>query len=119
MAVSRWRDEDINGTDPPLTAVGTAYPTPPFLPVLHPLIELAGSRPRGRLHLYRRIDLSAIRFGTLLHRVVAEIHAFGFPRACGVILVMAGGVVRDRPIATSAYRRALRRSLDSAPAQAL
>jgi hypothetical protein len=31
-----------------LTAVCTAYPTPPFLPVFHPPIELASWRPRGR-----------------------------------------------------------------------
>jgi hypothetical protein len=57
-----------------LTAVCTAYATPPFLPFFHPPIELASLRPRGRLHFDRRIDLSAIGFGTLLHVVVAEVH---------------------------------------------
>jgi hypothetical protein len=41
---------------------------------LHPPIELASLRPRSRLHLDRRIDLSAIRFGTLPQLIVAEIH---------------------------------------------
>jgi hypothetical protein len=57
-----------------LTAVCTAYATPPFLPFFHPPIELAGLRPRGRLDLDRCIDFSAICFGTLLYLVVAEIH---------------------------------------------
>jgi len=56
-----------------LTAVSTAYATPPFLLLLHPPIEVAGFRPRGRLLLDRRIDFAAIRVGTLPHLVVAEI----------------------------------------------
>jgi hypothetical protein len=54
-------------------AVRTAYAAPPFPPFLHPPIELPSFRPRGRLHLDRRIDFSAICFGTLLH-LAAEIH---------------------------------------------
>jgi len=57
-----------------LTAVRTAYPTPPFPPFFHPPIELANFRPGGRLHLDWRIDFSAICIGTLLHHIVAEIH---------------------------------------------
>jgi hypothetical protein len=57
-----------------LTVVCTAYPTPPFLPIFHPPIELAGCRPPGRLHLDRRINFSAICFGALLPVGVAEIH---------------------------------------------
>jgi hypothetical protein len=57
-----------------LLAVWTAYATPPFLPFFYPPIELASFRPRGRLHIDRRIDFSAICFGTLPHLVVAEIH---------------------------------------------
>jgi hypothetical protein len=53
-----------------LTAVCTAYPTPPFLPFFYPPIELAGFRPGSRIHLDRRIDFSTICFGTLLHLVV-------------------------------------------------
>ena len=56
----------INSSDPPLTAVGTADATQPFLPFFHPPIKLAGFRPRGRLYLDRRIDFSAICIGTLL-----------------------------------------------------
>jgi hypothetical protein len=73
MAVSHTRDEDLH-SDPPLTAVCTAYLTPPFLPFFDPPIELASLRPRGRHHVDRRIGFSAICFGTLLHLVVAEIH---------------------------------------------
>jgi hypothetical protein len=40
-----------------------------LLPVLHPPVELAGFRPRGRLHVDRRIDFSAICFRTLPHLV--------------------------------------------------
>jgi hypothetical protein len=54
--------------------VCTTYPTPPFLSFLHPPIEPASCRPRGRLHLHRQIDFSAIRFGTLLHLVIAEVY---------------------------------------------
>jgi hypothetical protein len=65
---------EITSSDPPLPAVCTAYATPPFLPVFHPPIELASFRPRRRLHLDRRIDFSAISFGTLSRLGVAEIH---------------------------------------------
>ena len=68
------RGTKINSPDPALTAVCTPYPTPPFLPIFHPPIELGSPRPHGRLHLDRWIDFSAICFGTLLHLVVAEIH---------------------------------------------
>jgi hypothetical protein len=68
------RGTKINSFDPPLTAVCTAYATPPFLPFFHPPIELAGFRPRGRLHLNRRIDFSAICFGAVLHVSIGEIH---------------------------------------------
>jgi hypothetical protein len=54
MALSRSRDEDQH--------------------FLHPPIELASFRPHRPLHLDRRISLSAICFGTLLHLVVTEIH---------------------------------------------
>jgi hypothetical protein len=54
-----------------LTAIWAAYAAPPFLPFFHPPSELASFRPRGRLHLNRRIDFSAICFSTLLHVVVA------------------------------------------------
>jgi hypothetical protein len=64
----------INSSDPTLTAVFAPHATPPFLPVFYPPIELASFRPGGRLHLDRRIDFSAICFGTLLHLVVAEMH---------------------------------------------
>jgi hypothetical protein len=64
----------INSSDPPLTAVCNAYPTPPFLPFSSPPIKLASFRPRGHLDLDRWIDFSAVCFGTLLHLVVAEIH---------------------------------------------
>jgi hypothetical protein len=57
-----------------LTAVRTAYPTPPLLPFFHPPIELASFRPRGRLDLDRRIDFSPICFGTMRQVGVAEIH---------------------------------------------
>jgi hypothetical protein len=74
--LSLWaaRGTKFNSSDPSLTAVSTAYPTPPFLPVFHKPIKLASRRPCGHLHLNRRIDLSAIRFGALLHLVVAEVH---------------------------------------------
>jgi hypothetical protein len=68
------RGAKINSSDPPLTAVRTAYATPPFPPFCHPPIELAGIRPFGRLNPDRRIDSSAISFSTLSQVVVAEIH---------------------------------------------
>jgi hypothetical protein len=69
------RGTQITSSDPPLTAVCTAYAAPPFLAFFDPPIELAGCRPRGRLHLDRRIDLSTICFGALLHLGAAEIHS--------------------------------------------
>ena len=58
----------INSSDPPLPAVGTVYATQPFLPFLHPPIELASFRPRGHFHLNRRVDLPAICL-TVLARI--------------------------------------------------
>jgi hypothetical protein len=57
-----------------LTAVFTPYATPPLLALFDPPIEKTSWRLPGRLHLDRRIDLSAIRFGTLPHLGIAEIH---------------------------------------------
>ena len=68
------RRPKINSSDPPLTAVRTAYPTPPFLPFFHPPIEPASLRPRGYVDLDGWVDISAISFGKLLHVLVAEIH---------------------------------------------
>jgi hypothetical protein len=58
----------------PLTTVCAAYPTPPFLPVLHPPIKLASWCPCGRLDVDRWVDNSAICFGKLLDILLAEIH---------------------------------------------
>jgi hypothetical protein len=55
-----------------LTAVSTAYPTPPFAPFFHPPIELASFHPSGRIHLDRWIDFSAIWCGTPLDLIVGE-----------------------------------------------
>jgi hypothetical protein len=57
-----------------LATVSTAYSTQPLLALFHPLIEPASWRPRGRLHLDRWIDFSAICFSMLVHVIVAEIH---------------------------------------------
>jgi hypothetical protein len=57
-----------------LTAIGTADPAQPFLPFFHPPIELASARPRSRLHLDGRVDITAIYCRQALHLVVAEIH---------------------------------------------
>jgi hypothetical protein len=57
-----------------LTAIGTAYATPPFLPLFHPPIELASWRPGGRLDVDRWVDFAAIHLDKLLHVLVAEIH---------------------------------------------
>jgi hypothetical protein len=57
-----------------LTAICTAYATPPLPTFFHPPIELASARPRGRLHLDLRINFSAIPFGTLPQLGGAEIH---------------------------------------------
>jgi hypothetical protein len=73
MAVDRWPDEDQR-SDPSLTVICTAYPTPPFPRFFHPPIELARCRPGGRLHLDRWIDVSAICFSMLVHVIAAEIH---------------------------------------------
>jgi hypothetical protein len=63
----------INSSDPPLTAVRTAYPTPPFLPFLHPPIELASLRPRGRLDLDGWVHFSAVCFGQVLQLAVGQL----------------------------------------------
>jgi hypothetical protein len=68
------RRSKINSLNPPLTSVRTAYPAEPLLTVFHPPIELASPRPRGRLHLDRRIDFSAVCCGQVLQLVVADIH---------------------------------------------
>jgi hypothetical protein len=73
-ALGPARRSKINSFYPPLTAVCTAYPTPPLPPLSHPPVELAGLRPRGNLHLDWWVDLSAICLGTLLQVVVAEVH---------------------------------------------
>jgi hypothetical protein len=57
-----------------LTAVCTAYPTPPFLPFFHPPIELASMRPGGRVNLDHRVDFAAVCCGQVLHLGIAEIH---------------------------------------------
>jgi hypothetical protein len=66
------RGTKINSFDPSLTAACSAYPTPQFLAIFHPPIQLASFRPHG--HLDRWIDFSAICFSMLLHVIVAEIH---------------------------------------------
>jgi len=43
------RRTKINGADPPLTSVCTAYATPPFLTFSNPPIKLTSFRLRGRL----------------------------------------------------------------------
>ena len=68
------RGTKIASSDPPLTAICTAYVTPPFQLFLHPLIELAGFRPCSRLHLDRRADFPAVCVSTLLQLGVAEVH---------------------------------------------
>ena len=73
-APSRPPGSKITSPDPPLTAVRTAYPAQPLLAFFHPPIELASFRPRGRVHLERRIDCTAICFGDLLQVIAAEIH---------------------------------------------
>jgi hypothetical protein len=42
------RRTKINSSDPPLTAVCATHPTPPFLALFHPPIELASLRPCGQ-----------------------------------------------------------------------
>jgi len=67
----------ITRLDPPLLTVGTAYPPEPLQawPVLlDPPVQLSGERPRGYIHLDRRVDFPAICFGAPLHLVIAEIH---------------------------------------------
>ena len=54
--------------------VCTAYPPEPFLPFLHPPIELASVRPGGHFHPDWRVDFPAICFRQVLHLGVAEIH---------------------------------------------
>jgi hypothetical protein len=60
--------------NPTLTAICTAYPTPPDLPVLHRPIQLATRRPRRSLNLDRWIDFPAICLGTPPHLIAAEIY---------------------------------------------
>jgi hypothetical protein len=57
-----------------LPSVCTAYPAPPLLPFFNPPIQLAGSRPRGRLDLDGWLDLSAISFWKLPYVVIGEVH---------------------------------------------
>ena len=68
------RGTKISSSNPTLTTVFAPHPTQPLLALFHPPIKAASTRPRGCLHLDRRIDFSAICFGTLLHLVVAKIH---------------------------------------------
>jgi hypothetical protein len=65
------RGTKINSPDPALSAVCTAYPAEPLLTFFDPPIELAGSGPRRRLHLDRRINCTAVRFAVLVR---IEIH---------------------------------------------
>jgi hypothetical protein len=72
MAVSGSWDEDQQ--------LGSTFdgrphrePDPTIPAILYPPVELAGFRPRGRLHLDRWICIPAICFGALLHIGAAEI----------------------------------------------
>jgi hypothetical protein len=58
-----------------LTAVCTAYATPPFLAFFHPPIELASFRPCDCLDLDRRIDFSAIYLAVIVLIAIAVIIA--------------------------------------------
>jgi hypothetical protein len=78
-----------------LTAVCTAYATQPFLPFFHPPIVLASLRPRGHLHLNRRIDFSAICFGTRLHIVVASIPYFKVSRVLTSLVSSPGTILSE------------------------
>jgi hypothetical protein len=86
----------INSSNPPLTAICTAYATPPLLPFFHPPIKLASLRPRGGVHLNRRTDFPAICFGTLLHAIAridwhtSEGAVSLFPSAAGPRSVVLG-----------------------------
>ena len=55
----------ISSSDPPSTAVCTAYATEPLLPFFHPPIELPSSGPGGCLYLDRRINCTAISVAVL------------------------------------------------------
>jgi hypothetical protein len=57
-----------------LPAVRTAYPAEPLLTLFDAPVELATFRPHGPLDFDGRVDFSAIRCGTLLQVMVAEIH---------------------------------------------
>ena len=70
----RARRTKITSAYPPLTAVGTTYATPPFLPFLDPPIELASFRPRGHSDLDGWIDCPPIRFGKVPSVVIGEVH---------------------------------------------
>ena len=72
MRSRRSRTTKISGSDPPLTAGCTAYPTQPFLPFFHPPIELTGFGPGGRVHLDRRINRTSVRLAV---PVRMEVHA--------------------------------------------
>jgi hypothetical protein len=65
---------------------------PPFLPFFHPPSELAGFRPRGRLHLDGRIDFSAICFGMQLHVLVAESIPYLVSRVRGSLVSSQGTI---------------------------
>jgi hypothetical protein len=70
-----FRGTKITSSDPPLTAVRTAYPAPPLPPFPDPPIERATRQPRGRLDLDRWVDCPAISLGPPLQIIVAEVHS--------------------------------------------
>ena len=67
-ALGAGRRTKINSSNPPLTAARAACPAPPFLPVLHPPVELAGARPGGYL------NFTLICLGKLLQIIVGKLH---------------------------------------------
>ena len=50
----------INSSDPPLTAVRTAYATPPLLSFFHPPIDLATLRPHRPSRTWTQIDCTSV-----------------------------------------------------------
>ena len=72
----KWTQPQCRSSDrrPWSVRVSTPKPIPLGRIFLHPPIELAGSRPRGRLHPDRRMDFSAVCVSTLLQLAIAEIH---------------------------------------------
>ena len=78
LRAARWTK--INSSDPPLPAVCTAYATPPFLPFFHSPIELASSRPRGRLYLDRWIWLGQVRDPSASAMTSASVRGHGAER---------------------------------------